>query len=160
MEISFLGQANFKLKGKSAIVGTDPLEVVTEKTIKIVHPGEYEISGVSVIGIPMDVNNNIFILEMDGLRIAYLKQFGEKLTTQLLEEIGSIDILVISVVDAKLAAEVIKQVDPWLAIPMQFSNVSEFLKVMDKPNLEPVAKLTISADRLPSEFTIVWLSKK
>jgi Beta-lactamase superfamily domain len=160
MEISFLGKSNFKLKGKTVVVGTDPFEVVTDKVFKIEYPGEYEISGVSIIGIPVDAKNTINVVEIDGLRIAYISNLGEKLSTQLLEEIGSIDILLITVADVKLALEVIKQVDPWVAIPMNFDDVTEFLKAMDKPSLEPLAKYVVSADRLPAEFTLVWLQKK
>lgn len=154
---------------------------------KIEYPGEYEVKGVSVIGVASwhdEVQgekrgkNTMYVIEMDGLRIAHLGDLGEKLTAEQLEEIGSVDVLMVPVggvytIDAKVAAEVVKQIDPWVAIPMHFAddaldqtvfselgNVTEFLKIMDKTNVEPVAKYSIFADKLPTEFSIVWLNRK
>ena len=153
----------------------------------IQYPGEYEIKEVSIIGIPCwhdekkgeeRGKNTIYVVEIDGLRIAHLGDLGEKLTAGQLEEMGAIDVLLVPVggvftIDAKTAAEVIKQVDPLVAIPMHFqdegldaktfgglSAVGDFLKAMDRPNVEPMTKYTVSADRLPSEFTLIWLQKK
>ena len=215
MEISFLGHSSFKLKGKSVTVVTDPYGVTAGKypkdviadivtvshdhedhnaaenvrgeAFKVQYPGEFEIKGVSIIGIPSwhDEKNGeergkniVYVIEIDGLRIAHLGDLGDKLTAEQLEEMGAIDILLVPVggkytIDAKKALEVVKQVDPWVAIPMHYQDegldtkmfgeltgVGEFLKIMDKPNIEPMSKYIVSSDRLPSEFTLIWLQKK
>lgn len=210
-----MGHASVKLKGKSATVVTDPYgdmagkfpkgveaDIVTvshdhgdhnevanvkNQKLNITYPGEYEVAGVSVIGIPSFHDekegaergkNIIYVIEMEGLRIAHLGDLGTKLTTEQLEEMGSIDIVMVPVggyytIDAKTAAEVVKQIDPWVAIPMHYQDVElkkevfekltgveEFLKAIDKPNVEPIAHYVITADRLPSEFNVIWLSRK
>lgn len=213
MEITYLGHASFRLKGKQKTVVTDPYDervgkfpkgieadMVTvshdhedHNQIEKVHgsrfivrgPGEYEIGGVSVVGVPTwhdDKNggdrgrNTVYVVEMDGLRIAHLGDVGHKLSLEQLGEMGAIDILLIPVggtytIDAKTAAEVVKQVDPWVVIPMhyqtadthlsnQLAGVEEFLKEMGKPDVVPVPKYNVTADRLPEELQVVVLERK
>jgi L-ascorbate metabolism protein UlaG (beta-lactamase superfamily) len=150
-------------------------------------PGEYEIGGVSVIGVPTWHDeeqggkrglNTVFVIEIDELRIAHVGDLGHKLSQEQLEEMGPVDVLMIPVggeytIDAKVASEVVKQVDPWVVIPMHYqqpgldkdnfgklTGVEVFLKEMGKSEVVAVPKLTISADRLPSELQVVVLERK
>lgn len=215
MEITYLGHSSFRLKGKTASVVTDPYDEKTEKfpreieadivTIshdhddhnqtKNVHgssfivkgPGEYEIKGVSVIGIASWHDdkkgeergaNTMYVVELEDLRLAHVGDLGHKLTQADLEEMGSIDILLVPVggeytIDAKTAAEVVRQIDPWVVIPMHYqqeglnqatfsklTGVEEFLKEMGKTDVQPIPKFSISAERLPTELQVVVLEKK
>ena len=147
-------------------------------------PGEYEIGGVSVVGIPTWHDekaggerglNTVYVIEMEGLRIAHLGDLGHKLSDQQLEEIGAIDVVFVPVggkytIDAKTAKEVVGQVDPWVIIPMHYKMadfglkdvdlIDDFLKEMGKPEIVPVAKYSIAADRLPEDMQLVVLEKK
>jgi L-ascorbate metabolism protein UlaG (beta-lactamase superfamily) len=147
-------------------------------------PGEYEIGGVSVVGVPAWHDeksggerglNTIYVIEMDGLRIAHMGDLGHKLNDQQLEEIGAIDVVFVPVggvytIDAKTAKEVVGQVDPWVIIPMHYKTadfglkdlgtIDDFLKEMGKTEIVPVAKYSISADRLPEDMQLVVLEKK
>ena len=67
-------------------------------------PGEYEVMGVSIIGYPSFHDgkggsergkNIIFVFEAEGLRIAHLGDLGHQLSDDLINEMGSIDILMI-----------------------------------------------------------------
>lgn len=154
---------------------------------KILGPGEYEVKEVSIIGVPTfhddkggseRGSNTVYVIEIDGLRLAHLGDLGHKLTQESLEEMGSIDVLFVPVggfytIDSKTAAEVVRQIDPWVVIPMHYRQaginpdlesklqpVEDFLKEMGKSEILPVPKLTISADRLPSELQVVVLEKK
>ncbi|MBI2587637.1 MBL fold metallo-hydrolase [Candidatus Amesbacteria bacterium] len=209
MEITYLGHASFRLKGKTATVVTDPYDeklakfprdvaadIVTvshdhfdHNAVKSVQglafsvqgPGEYEVKGVSIIGVHTwhdDKNgaergeNTVYIMEMDGLRLAHLGDLGHKLSQEQLDEMGPIDVVLVPVggvytIDAKMAAEVVKQVDPGVAIPMHYKQlnpelggVEDFLKEMGKPGVQPVPKYVISADRLPTELQVVVLEWK
>lgn len=163
MEITYLGHASFKIKGKSATVITDPYngEMVGMKfsksdadivTISHHHPdhdfvgnitnikkivdgpGEYEINGVSIIGISTYHDdkkgaergkNTIYVIEMDGLRLLHLGDLGHKLEDSQVKEIGNIDILMVPVggfytIDAKTAFEVVKQIGASIIIPMHY----------------------------------------
>ena len=163
MDITYLGHSSFKLKGKTASVITDPFdpkfvglkypscdaEIVTishnhsdhnqSQLVKAVRmvingPGEYEVSGVSIIGMPSfhDAkkgeergNNTIYVFEIDGLRIAHLGDLGIELSDEQISQLGNIDVLMIPVggeytIGAKEAVKVIGEVDPYFVIPMHY----------------------------------------
>lgn len=214
MEITYFGHSSFRLRGKTATVVTDPYGEAAGKFPKEVEAdiatvshghddhnatkllsssfivdgaGEYEVKGVSVIGVHTwhdDKNgiergaNTIYVIEMDGLRIAHLGDLGHKLNEDQLEEMGPIDVAMVPVggvytIDPKRAVEVVRQVDPWVVVPMHYQQagldpqtfgklvgVEEFLKEMGKSGIEPTAKLVISTDRLPSELQVVVLERR
>lgn len=212
MEISYLGHSSFRIKGKTSTVVTDPFDEKTGKFSRgvganivtvshdhgdhnfvkgvegnpfvITGPGEYEVGGVSVIGIATwhdeqsgqeRGQNTIYIIEIDGLRVAHLGDLGHSLSEAALEEIGSVDVVLIPVggkftIDAKKAAEAVKQVDPWIAIPMHYKQeginieglgeLGEFLKEIGKPDTVAEPKLVISSEKLPEELQVVVLERK
>lgn len=215
MEVTYLGHSSFKIKGKNSTVVTDPYDVKVSRFPKDVEadvvvvshehydhnavgqvggkpfvingPGEYEVGGVSVIGVQAwhddkfgaeRGDNTVYVIELDGMRLAYLGDLGHKFSQEQLDDIGSIDVVFVPVggtftIDAKVAAEVVKQVDPWVVVPMHYASltidpslneklapVSEFLKEMGKPEVVAVPKLVISADRMPTEMQVVVLDRK
>lgn len=97
-------------------------------------PGEYEVEGVSMIGFPTfhDAkkgqemgNNTVFLFEMEGLRLAHLGDLGHMLSEDTVSALGNIDILMVPVggqytIDAKVAAEVVRAIDPRIVIPMHY----------------------------------------
>lgn len=212
--MTYLGHSSFKLKGKTSTVVCDPYgdeigkfprdvaaEVVTvshdhfdhNQTAKvkgvpfvISGPGEYEVKGISVIGVPTwhDDNqggkrgpNTVYVIEIDGLRVVHAGDLGHKLSETQASEIGPVDIALIPVggnytIDAKTAAEVAKQLDPWIIVPMHYrqpginlsgelAGVEDFLLAMglagDTPRL---AKLVVSKEKLPTETQVVVLEQK
>ena len=163
MDIVYLGHSSFKLKGKTASIITDPFDskfvglkypstdadIVTishnhndhnqsqlVKGVKMVinGPGEYEISGVSIIGMPsfhdakkgeQRGENTIYIFEIDGLRIAHLGDLGIELSDEQISQLGNIDVLMIPVggeytIGPKEAVKVVSGVDPYFVIPMHY----------------------------------------
>lgn len=163
MDITYLGHSSFKLRGKTACVITDPFDpkfvglkyssadadIVTishnhsdhnqsqlVKGVRMVvnGPGEYEISGVSIIGIPSfhDAkkgeergNNTIYVFEIDGLRIAHLGDLGEVLSDEQISQLGNIDVLMIPVggeytIGPKEAVKMVGEVGPYFVIPMHY----------------------------------------
>lgn len=215
MEIAYLGQSAFKIKGKASTVAIDPFSdkfgkfprdleanmlLVTHdhpdhndtskvegKPFVINGPGEYEVGGVSVIGVATyhddkqgeeRGSNTVYVIEMDNLRVAHLGDLGHKLTQDQLDQIGSIDIAIVPVggyytIDGKVAAEVVKQLDPWVVIPMHYQQeglpaevqenlapVTDFLKEMSKTDVVPIPKYVVTADKLPTELQVIVLEKK
>ncbi len=179
MEITFLGQSAFKIKGKTTSIITDPyegsmlgmkftktdadivlfshhhddhdkVENVTNVKKVIDGPGEYEVAGVSVIGIQTYHDdkkgaergkNTIYVIEVEGLRLLHLGDLGHKLEDDQVKEIGNIDILMIPVggtftIDAKMAVEVVKQIGASIVIPMHYKLEGVESEVMNK--LAPV----------------------
>lgn len=214
MDISPLGHASFRLRGKLASLVTDPYDSAmvglkfpknTEADIVTVShdhpdhnkvsavsgtpfvvrgPGEYEIKGVSVIGIStfhdaeegkVRGKNTAYRIEIDGVRFAHLGDLGHQLTSQQLEIIDGVDVLFVPVggfytIDAKVAAAVVSDIEPKIVIPMHYqvpglkselfeklSPVAVFLKEMGKEGITAVPKLTVTKDKLPAEMQVVVL---
>lgn len=143
----------------------------------IANPGEYDIKGAYIKGIfsyhdekegQERGTNTIYTIEVEDLRICHMGDFGQKeLTSEQLEAIGDIDVLLLPVggvytIDAKGASHVISQIEPRIAIPMHYAlpslkvklaGVEEFLKVMGAKSVQPQEKLMIKAKDLTTEET-------
>lgn len=163
MEISYLGHSSFKIKTKTASVITDPFDPkmvglkysgVEGEIVTVSHnhqdhnavdqvsgikkvidgPGEYEISGVSLMGYKTFHDNKkgeergvntVYVIEAEGLRLVHLGDLGEPLSDSLLEEIGDVDVLMIPVggfytIGPKEASEIISKIEPYFVIPMHY----------------------------------------
>jgi len=132
-------------------------------------PGEYEMMGVSMIGYPSfhDAKkgedrgkNTIFVFEADGLKIAHLGDLGHTLSDDLINEMGSVDILMIPVggvytIGAKEAVELVGKIDPYFIIPMHYSVPG--LNQATFSGLEPVEafvkEIGMTVENLP-KFTL------
>lgn len=150
-------------------------------------PGEYDVGGISVFGVATFHDeeggskrgkNTAYALDVDGLRVCHLGDLGHKLTDGQLTEIGSIDILLIPVggfftIDAKVAAEVVGQLEPKVVIPMHYkipglnqsnfaslSSVEPFLTEMGVAAPTPLPKLVVTPDKLPEQLQVVLLERK
>jgi len=154
-----------------------------KKPMEFSEPGEYEVAGVVITGIEsfhddsqgeQRGKNIIFHLMLDGLNIVHLGDLGQsKLTEEQITQIGQTDILLIPVggtytIDGKAAAFIVFQLEPKIIIPMHFKieglkfeleAVQGFLKEMGVENVSPIAKLSITKEKLPEEPTVVVLSK-
>ncbi len=149
----------------SAAFRGDPFVITTA--------GEFDIKGVMVEGI-MSFHDNkkgaergsniIYRIEVDGITICHLGDLGHTLDTKQLERLVGVDILLVPVgggftLDAKLAAEVVAQIEPRIVIPMHYKTedltlelegVERFVKELGlTPSYEE--KLKISKKDLPSE---------
>jgi len=154
-----------------------------EEPFIIKGPGEYEVSGVSIFGVATYHDNSlgkergrntIYIIIMDGIRLAHLGDLGHILTDEQLEEVNGVDILFIPTggiytLDAKEAVEVIGQIEPRIVIPMHYqlpglkiklNPVEDFLKEMGLKEIKPLDKLVVSRERLPEERAVVVLNAK
>lgn len=138
-------------------------------------PGEYEIRGVYIQGIPSfhdEVEgqkrgqNTLYIIEAEEMRLCHLGDLGQaELTPQQLDSIGQIDILMVPVggvytTDAKQASKVISQLEPKIIIPMHYAwprlkikldSLDKFFKAMGVKAIEPQTKLLIKKKSLPAE---------
>jgi len=138
-------------------------------------PGEYEVKGVFIQGIPSFHDdkegkekgpNTIYIIEAEEMRFCHLGDLGQKqLTDEQLEKIDSVDILMIPVggeytIDSSAAQKIIGQIEPRMVIPMHYAlpklkikldDVSKFLKTMGKNSIVPQDKLTVKASALPKD---------
>ncbi len=144
-------------------------------------PGEYEAGGVMITGIeafhyPKSEEDTkaaergkvvIFHIEIDDIKICHLGDLGHKLTPEMVEAVGDVDVLLIPVggnftIDHKTAHEVVEQIDPRIVIPMHYKidglkldiqGVEPFLKEVGAQN-NPQEKLEIKGrSQLPEDTT-------
>lgn len=110
-------------------------------------PGEYESQGVMIEGIPTYHDdqegaergpNTVYSFRLDGIHLVHLGDLGHKLSEEVVERIGDVDVLFVPVgghftIDAKTAAEVVKQLQPRETVPMHYQvpglNVKELAPV-------------------------------
>ena len=208
MEISWLGHSCFRLKGKQATVITDPyspdlgysLGQPAANIVTVSHqhpghsytegvdgnpravkgPGEYEISGVLIIGIATFHDedrgktrgkNTIYLIEMDEISICHLGDLGHVLTNEQVEELGNVDVLLVpvgggSTINAAPATEIVRQLEPKVVLPMHYKTevlkrglepVSRFLKEIGAHDTIPQAKLSFTRSNLPLSSQVFLL---
>ncbi len=211
MQITWLGHACFKIQAKDVTIITDPYDKeigfamprVTADIVTVSHdhhdhnnvgavsgspfviasPGEYEVKGVFIYGIPSWHDeregkergpNTIFLVEMEGMRIAHLGDLGTSLNNEQLEKLEGADIVLIPVggkytIDAKKAANVISQIDPSIVVPMHYKlpglklpidGLDAFAKEMGVRDRQGVEKLKITRKDLQEEQTNVIILQK
>ncbi|MFC1985290.1 MBL fold metallo-hydrolase, partial [Chloroflexota bacterium] len=97
-------------------------------------PGEYEISDVLIIGTATFHDeekggkmgkNTVYLIEIDDISVCHLGDLGHVLTPAQVEEIDNVDVLLlpvggVSTIDAPMAAEVVRQLEPKAVIPMHY----------------------------------------
>jgi L-ascorbate metabolism protein UlaG (beta-lactamase superfamily) len=143
-------------------------------------PGEYEIGGVLIIGIPTfhDAErgsrrgkNTVYLMEVDGISVCHLGDLGHVLTAGQIEEIGDVDVLLlpvggVSTINASLAAEVIRQLGPKAVVPMHYQTpvvkrelepVEKFLKELGMEQISSQPKLSITKSSLPVSTQVFLL---
>ena len=161
--------------------GHSYIEGVANEPKQIRSPGEYEIGGTFITGIgsfhdnrkgELRGRNTIYVIEMDGITLCHLGDLGHPLSLQLVEELGDIDILFlpvgeVSTIPVDTAAEIVRQLDPPIAIPMHYkteafkgdlSLVDKFLDRMRIRELEAKPKLSVTSSTLPGSTQIVVLN--
>ena len=208
MDISWLGHSCFRIKGKQITVITDPysptlgysLGKPTAHIVTVSHqhpghsyiqgiggeprpvtgPGEYEISGVLIIGINTfhDAEggikrgkNTVYLMEVDEIAICHLGDLGHVLTAEQVEEIDNVDVLLlpvggVSTINAPMAAEVVRQLEPKVVIPMHYKtralkweleSVDKFLKEIGVKQVSSQPKLSFSKPSLPDNTQVFLL---
>ncbi|OWK27421.1 MAG: hypothetical protein US76_04300 [Parcubacteria group bacterium GW2011_GWA2_38_13b] len=138
-------------------------------------PGEYEISGIAIDGIPAkhgeklqqeSFDTALYVFRTEGMSLCHLGDLGQKeLNDNQLEAIGEIDILMVPVggnytIDYKSAAHIVNQIEPRLVIPMAYhlpnmkvelDKIDLFFKEIGISPKEKIDKLKITKKDLPPE---------
>lgn len=131
---------------------------------RIVSPGEYEVRGVGVVGIPVG-RTTIYRLEAEGIAIAHLGHLAQPLSAEIIDQLGDVDVCLIpvggkGVLTGKQAAEAVEQIEPRLVIPIQYAvrgaqlpydGIEAFAKEMGASAKTPEEKLRVTEKELPTE---------
>jgi len=159
-------------------------QIVRDGAYEIHGPGEYEVAGVSVIGVPTyhdaeqgakHGRNTVYLIEIDDVRICHLGDLGHKLEDAEAEAVSSPDVLLVPVggntaMNAAQAAEVVRQLEPRYVVPMhyaipglklQLEPIDRFLKEMGVAASEPQPKLSVQKSSVSEyETKVVVLEPK
>lgn len=210
MDVTWLGHGCFRLRGRGAAVVTDPYppaiglrlprldaDLVTvshehenhnytqvvRDAYEIRGPGEYEVAGISVIGVPTfhdsekgarKGRNTVYLIEIDDVRVCHLGDLGHRLDDSEAETISSPDVLLVPVggrnaMNAAQAAEVVRQLEPRYVVPMHYAisglkkeldPIDRFLKEMGVTASEPQPKLSVQKSAGEYETKVVVLEPK
>lgn len=208
MELTYYGATCLQLSTKQMTAVIDPLEtkktgtklpkikadVVLRSQLKadstldtplVIHtPGEYEIKGVSIQGIPARLHIDkpkdpaagvMYRFEHHDISVLVAGNIAADLSDQQLEQIGEIKVLVVPVgghgltLDAQAAAGLVNRLEPNVIVPIHYDDgvtkyempqdkVDVFLQEVGVSNQETKAKLKITARTLPEDTEVVVLS--
>ncbi len=143
-------------------------------------PGEYEIGGVLITGIATFHDgeggkkrgrNTVYLIEVDEVSVCDLGDLRHVLTTEQVEEIGNVDVLLlpvggVSTINAPTAAEVVRQLEPKVVIPMHYKTpalnrelepVERFLKEIGVKEVDSQPKLSFTRSSLPASTQVFLL---
>jgi L-ascorbate metabolism protein UlaG (beta-lactamase superfamily) len=204
LDITYLGSGSVKLSGRSLNVVCDPIpganvkaDVVTwsaalkegegevyaasEGALLIDGPGEYEVKGAMITGVPAQLHIDesghrgaVYSIVIDGVNVVVTGNISGKLDASQVENLGSVDVLVVPVggggltLDAEGAAAVVAQLEPGYVVPVHYDDgtkypvpqagVELFLKEMGV-SPEPESKLRINQKEAPAETQVVLLNR-
>src|ERR1700682_2924790 len=98
-------------------------------------PGEYEVAGVSVIGVPTfhdaekgakHGRNTVYLVEIDDVRVCHLGDLGHRLDDAEAARVLAPEVLLVPVgghtaINAAQAAEIVRQLEPRYVVPMHYA---------------------------------------
>ena len=127
----------------------DAVERVGGKPLVIDKEGSYELDGVDINSIRsfhdpeggrLRGENIIFKFSMDGIEVCHLGDIGEECSTELIEALLPVDVLLIPVggtytIDAEQAKEYVDRIMPDIVIPMHYREKGKKLDVAREEHL-------------------------
>lgn len=156
------------------------MERIEGKPFVVKDPGEYEIAGVRVTAFcgfhdkekgKKLGRNNIFLIEMEEIKIGHLGDLGEVPSDKILEELSNVNVLLLpasgeGVISPSEAAKLVSDLEPEIVIPtghpgldMDPANFQSFLKNLEVENPVREKKLVLKKDQLPEETKIILLER-
>lgn len=170
---------------KANILLTGFYESLSNKETKFLcnTPGEYEIEGVAIQGIEsssyLTVHDNdtikpniIYTLRAKDINVCILGNPQAHLSESTLEQIGSIDVLIVPVggggltMDAEAAADIVKAIEPKICIPSHYQDknisypvaqaeVEKFSQTLAVTHKSDTAKLKVRVNTLPENLEVI-----
>lgn len=158
--------------------GHNDLSLIKGDPYTLSTPGEYEIGGTFITGLPLhharedDLRYNVgYLVNYDGLTVFHAGDLAYVPDQSVVEEMGEVNVLLLPVggggaLNASLASEVVSLIEPSYIIPMHYAlpqlpldlePVDRFLKAMGVSNVQEEEILKISSSSLPEQPQVVLL---
>lgn len=157
---------------------------IPQAKLVITDPGEYEVSQVSIFGIPARAHMDgpdqqtatMYKVQFDDLRVLIVGHIHPNLSDDQLERIGMVDIVIIPVggngytLDGVGAMQVVKKIEPKIVIPTHFDDaaisypvpqqpLSEAIKAFGVEAREPVARFKVKSVDFSETLQVVILDR-
>lgn len=146
-------------------------------------PGEYSAKGIAALGFPAFQDavagaergqNTLFVFESEDIHVAFLGALGHDLAPEMLDKLNGVDILFIPVggagaLEAKVAAELVRKIEPKIVIPMHYQitgltlpleTEKPFCEAMGNCPKEMVAKFNIKKKEMEGKQMEVVLLER
>lgn len=158
--------------------GHSDMELIKGNPYVLTTPGEYEIGGTFITGIPLhsiegDVGHyNVgYLVNYDGLTVLHVGDLKHVPEQSVVEELGEVNVLLLPVggggaLSAAAASEVVALIEPNYIVPMHFAlpgltieleNEEKFLKAMGVSNVQQEDVLRVTSGALPDQPEVVLL---
>lgn len=155
----------------------------TQNRFVIEGPGEYEISEVSVRGIPAQAHlddsglrSTMYSIQILGFSVGIIGHVNPNLSEEQLEKLGLIDVLIVPVggsgytLDAVGAASLVKKIEPKIVIPTHYADsaisyevpqadVGLFLKEVGVSEVEKLGVLKLKESDLSDKTRVIQLER-
>lgn len=180
-----MGLSEIKLKADVVTVSHDaPGHNFTNAVSGMEHildgPGEFEIGGVFITGVPTPskngkFNNIVYVFDFNGLTVAHLGDIGDVPSQKQLEDLEMVNVLLVPVgggssLTAPRAAELVSMIEPNIVIPMHYAlpglrtkldPLDKFLKEMGATDAKQEATFKVTGmESLPEQTEVVVLSSR
>lgn len=207
MELTYLGANSVRLTAKDFALISDPVsakalgpikqsaDVVVQtqawdgelpaKTGMVIDlPGEYEVKGAMITGVPVKLHSDdpeahpkgtAYVVAVNGVHVGIVGN-AAPLSSEAIGALGTVDVLVLPVgghgytLEPEEAVKLVSQLEPKLVVPVHYADpalkyevqqaeLDVFLKEMGATGVEPTSKLKIAAKDLPEETKVVVVSR-
>lgn len=155
------------------------LSLVKGEFYKLTTPGEYEIGGTFITGVPLHYTgtdghryNVGYHINYDGVTVFHMGDIAHVPDQSLVQELGEVNVLLLpcgggNTVSASDAAEIVALIEPNYIVPMHYSvpgleglgleGVDKFLKAMGSGAVEEQDVLRVASTGLPEQPEVVVL---
>ncbi|MGA2967728.1 MAG: MBL fold metallo-hydrolase [Candidatus Levyibacteriota bacterium] len=173
MDIQILGERTLKIKSKKTTLAIDPVvsiqkfdadailltskdgdaNRITNYRVVITEPGEYEVSGLKIVGIKSD-GDSIFSLISENVRALVAKASSLKQIST--EKIGDYQIVVVNA-DTEVSESAITAMEPSIVV-LYGLKAKETAKALGKEDAAISTKISFAEDKLPEETEVLVLA--
>ena len=119
-----------------------------------------------------DERNVAFTITLDGINICHLGRLSTPLTTNIVDELGPIDVLLVPVggnglLELNGIQQIMQDFDPKIVIPMQYKTqgvqieldpVDAFLTMQSSSELQAQPRISVTSSNIPPSLSITLLS--
>jgi len=172
MDIQIVGEDSLKVKSKKTTLAIDPktsmqkfdadavlltgkegdINRITNYRVVITGPGEYEVSGLKIVGIPSE-DDLLFSLISENVRTLVAKASSlKKIST---DKIDDYQIVVINA-DAEVSESAITAMEPSIVVVYGLK-AKETAKALGKEDVVVSSKASFAEDKLPEETQVIVL---